>query len=435
MTIEVLDPGERTEPGPRNSQIANRWTELVGPIPEAMTFRIIAEQTLDAGREYADENLHLELRGPTSPKKAEIAERIKALLQSRAGIKTAWAQVNYGQDELEFALKPRAVELGLTQWHLAVQIRQAFYGEEAQRVQRGIDDIRVMVRLPKADRETLHTLDQLKIRTPRGAEVPLATVADVRFTKAPSFVERNDRAEIIRIGAQPADETVDILGMAREITPQLVEFCYQGQDVSFEFKGHVAEAEEARKRTILGGAALLFALYAMLAIPFKSLLQPIFVMLAIPFAIIGALAGHIVMGVTPSYLSVFGMLGLAGVVVNDSIVLVDYINQRRAEGKTLRAAALEAGARRFRPILLTSATTFAGLAPLMVAKSLQAQFLIPMAISLGFGILFCTVITLYLVPCALLMAEDLGRHFRRFREWLEGRSAPASPASEPEMAP
>jgi multidrug efflux pump subunit AcrB len=435
MAIEVMDPGERSEPGPRNSQIANRWTELVGPIPEAMTFRIIAEQTLDAGREYADENLHLELRGPTSPKKAEIAERIKALLQSRAGIKTAWAQVNYGQDELEFALKPRAVELGLTQWHLAVQIRQAFYGEEAQRVQRGIDDIRVMVRLPKADRETLHTLDQLKIRTPRGADVPLATVADVRFTKAPSFVERNDRAEVIRIGAQPADETVDILGIAREIAPQLVELCREGEELSFEFKGHVAEAEEARKRTMLGGAALLFALYAMLAIPFKSLLQPIFVMLAIPFAIIGALAGHIIMGVTPSYLSVFGMLGLAGVAVNDSLVLVSYINQRRAEGKTLRAAALEAGARRFRPILLTAVTTFAGLAPLMVAKSLQAQFLIPMAISLGFGVLFCTAITLYLVPCALLMAEDLGRHFRRFHEWLAPRSASAIQPMQPKTAP
>ena len=417
MAIEVMDPGERSEPGPRNSQIANRWTELVGPIPEAMTFRIIAEQTLDAGREYADENLHLELRGPTSPKKAEIAERIKGLLQGYAGIKTAWAQVNYGQDELEFALKPRAVELGLTQWHLAVQIRQAFYGEEAQRVQRGIDDIRVMVRLPKEDRETLHTLDKMKIRTPRGAEVPLATVAEVKFTKAPSFVERNDGAEVIRIGAQPANETVDVIGIAREITPKLTEMCLEGEDLSFQFKGYVAEAEESKKRTILGTAALLLALYALLAIPLRSLTQPIFVMLVIPLGTIGALLGHIIMGMTPSYLSIFGMLALAGISVNNSLVMVDYVNQRRAEGKTLREAALEAGARRFRPILLTSGTTFAGLAPLRVAKSLQAQFLIPMAISLGFGILFCTVIALYLVPGALLFAEDAGKVLARFRKW------------------
>jgi multidrug efflux pump subunit AcrB len=285
-------------------------------------------------------------------------------------------------------------------------------------LQRGVDDIRVMVRLPKEDRETLHTLDQMKIRTPRGAEVPLATVAEVKFTKAPTFVERNDRAEIIRCGGQPADETVDVLRIARELTPRMNELCREGEGISFEFKGVVAESEASRKRTILGSAALLLALYAMLAIPFKSLLQPIFVMLAIPFAVIGALVGHILLGVTPSYLSVFGMLALAGVAVNDSIVLMDYINQRRAEGRTLREAALEAGARRFRPILLTSGTTFAGLAPLMAAKSLQAQFLIPMAISLGFGILFGTAITLLLVPCALLLSEDLGRQFARFRRWF-----------------
>lgn len=418
LTIEILDPGKRSVPGPRNSEIAKRWTELIGPIPEAVTFRVIAQRSLEAGKEYADESLHIEMRGPTSPKKAEIAEQIKVLLQSQPGIKTAWAAVNYGQDELEFSLKPRAAELGLNQALLARQIRQAFYGEEAQRVQRGVDDIRVMVRLPKEDRETLHTLDQLKIRTPRGAEVPLATVAEVKFTKAPSFVERNDRAEIIRIGGEPTDETVDVLAIARALTPRFNELCAEGEGITFEFKGVVAESEQSRKRTIVGAVALLFALYAMLAIPFKSLLQPIFVMLSIPFAVIGALLGHIILGVTPSYLSVFGMLALAGVAVNDSIVLMDYINQRRAEGKTLREAALEAGVRRFRPILLTSGTTFAGLAPLMVAKSLQAQFLIPMAVSLGFGILFGTTITLFLVPCALLMADDLGKAFARFRQWF-----------------
>lgn len=417
LSIEVMDPGDRSEPGPRNSQIANRWTELVGPIPEAMTFRIIAEQSLEAGKEYSDENLHIELRGPTSPKKAEVAERIKTMLQGYSGIKTAWAQINYGQDEIEFTLKPRAAELGLNQALLASQIRQAFFGEEAQRVQRGVDDIRVMVRLPKESRETLHTLDRLKIRTPRGAEVPLATVAEISFTKAPSFVERNDRAEIIRIGAQPIDETVDVLGIAREITPRIAEWCANGGDLSFEFKGHVAESQASKERTILGSIALLFTLYGMLAVPFKSLIQPIFVMLAIPFAIIGALVGHIVLGVTPSYLSVFGMLALAGVAVNDSIVLVDYVNQQRAEGKSLLEAALQAGGRRFRPIMLTSATTFAGLAPLMVAKSLQAQFLVPMAVSLGFGILFCTVITLYLVPCALVLANDLSTGISRLGRW------------------
>ena len=415
-SIEVMSPDERTEPGPRNSEIANRWTELVGPIPEATRFRIYGETTLKKGREYDDEFLNLELRGPSSPEKAEVAQEIKNMLERYAVINTAWAHVNYGQDELELALKPRAAELGLTQSLLARQIRQAFYGEEAQRVQRGIDDIRVMVRLPKKDRESLHTLDQLKIRTPRGANVPLATVADVSFTKAPSFVERNDGAEIIRCGAQPVDETVDVIGIAREITPRITELCRE-HNLSFQFIGYVAEAEEAKKRTILGAVALFLTLYGILAIPLKSIVQPFFVMLAVPFAIIGALLGHIFMDMTPSYLSIFGMLALAGISVNDTLVMVDYINRRRDQGATLLTAALEAGGRRFRPIMLTSVTTFVGLLPLMMDRSLQAQFLIPMAVSLAFGVLFATAVTLYLVPCTIMVAEDLRSGFHWFRNW------------------
>jgi multidrug efflux pump subunit AcrB len=416
LSLEVMAPDERSEPGPRNSEIANRWTEIVGPIPEATTFRVYAEQTLKKGREYDDEYLNIELRGPSSPAKAELAQRIKEMLQGYAGISTAWAHVNYGQDELELSLKPRAAELGLTQALLAQQVRQAFYGEEAQRVQRGVDDIRVMVRLPKQARQSLHTLDRLRIRTPRGAEVPLATVAQVSFTKAPSFVERNDGAEVIRIGAQPVDEQVDVIAISREITPRLRQMCRE-ENLSFQFLGYVAEAEEARQQTMLGGMALFVTLYGMLAVALKSLIQPLYVMLAVPFAIIGALLGHMIMGLTPSYLSVFGMLALAGVAVNDTLVMVDYVNRRRAAGSSLRAAAREAGAKRFRPIVLTSVTTFAGLTPLLLDRSLQAQFLIPMAVSLAFGVLFATTVTLYLVPCSLLLGEDARRAARSFWQW------------------
>ena len=407
LTVEITDPSERSVTGPRNSILANRWTELIGPIPEAQFFRVYSEQSFEGGQEYADGNLNFELRGPTSPKKAEIAQRMKTLLESYGSIRTAWAQINYGQDELELSLKPRAAELGVTQALLARQVRQAFYGEEAQRVQRGVDDIRVMVRLPREDRERLHTLDHLRIRTPRGAEVPLATVAEVRFTKAPSFVERNDRAEVIRIGAQPADESVNLISIARELEPRLLELCLEGEGLSFQFKGYVAEAAESRQRTILGAVALLVAIYALLAIPLQSLTQPIYVMLIIPMGTIGALLGHMALGITPSFLSIFGMLALAGISVSNSLVLVDYVNQRRAAGSSLIEAAREAGLRRFQPILLTSVTTFVGLAPMIFDRSIEAQFLIPMAVSMGFGILFTTIITLFLVPCALLTAEDL----------------------------
>ena len=416
VSMEVLSPDLRSQPGPKNSEIAKRWTDVVGEIPEAERLRIYSESTLNKGREEDNEHLNIELRGPASDAKNKVAREIKAMLESYPGITTAWARINEGQDELELTLKPRAAELGLNQQMLAQQVRQAFFGEEAQRVQRGIDDIRVMVRLPKEDRQSLHTLDRMKIRTPSGANVPLATVADVAFSKAPSYVERNDGAEVTRIGCQPVDEEVDILAISKEIKPRLDALCAR-ENLSYEFQGYVAEAEEARKQTILGAIILFITLYGMLSIPLKSITQPFFVMLAVPFAIIGALLGHIYMEMTPSYLSVFGMLALAGVAVNDSLVMVDYINRRLDQGFTLKQAALEAGGKRFRPIMLTSVTTFAGLLPLMMDRSLQAQFLIPMAVSLAFGVIFATLVTLYLVPCSLLIADDLKRAAIGFRHW------------------
>ena len=417
VTVELLAPSLRKEPGPKNSEIVTRWTEIVGPIPGATTFVIRGEDMGGKDEDRGQEPVELELRGVSTEKKNEIAERIADYFESFDGITTAWARVNNSQDELEFTLKPRAAEFGLTQQALAQQIRQAFYGEEAQRILRDTEDIRVMVRLPRKARESIYTLDRMKIRTPAGAEVPLSTVADVTFVKAPSSIERNAGAEVIRIGAMPQDETVDITGIVKEATPMIQEMVNEGNNLSFMFTGHIAENAESRKRTIIGSVTLLFALFALLAIPFKSLVQPIYVLLAVPFGIIGALLGHIVMGITPSYLSVFGMLALAGVAVNDALVLVDYINRRCREGVPLNEAVLEAGGKRFRPIILTSATTFVGLLPLLLDRSVQAQFLIPMAVSLGAGILFSTVITLYLIPCALLLSDDMGKRFAMIRNW------------------
>ncbi|MDC0048656.1 efflux RND transporter permease subunit [Verrucomicrobia bacterium] len=414
VIAEVIPPSQRSEPGPRNSKIASRWKEIIGEIEEADNFSIRAELT---GRRSSDDDkeadpLELELRGPNSVKKNYIAQEIKELLGKFEGINSSWAQINRGQDELEFTLKSRAIELGLTQQSLARQVRQSFYGEEAQRIMRGTDEIKVMVRLPQKDRESLHTLSKIKIRTPSGTEVPLSTVAEFKPTKSPTHVERNDGAEVIRIGAAPADEEVDIIGIARELTPQIQEKVNQEEGLSFQFTGHVAEHEESIKRTKIGAIALCFALFTLLAIPFKSVMQPIYVLLAIPFGVIGALLGHMIMGINISFLSIFGMLALAGVVVNDSLVMVDYINRRQAEGLSLREACMKAGPRRFRPILLTSLTTFAGLVPLLMDQSLQAQFLIPMAVSLGYGVLFATAITLYLIPCSLICAEDIGKLIR-----------------------
>lgn len=416
IRFEVLPPSKRTVPGVKNSELVTRWTEIVGPIPEASEFRVRSDTSIRNDRDFDSENLNIELRGPMSPEKAQVARDIRKLLQNYEGFSSTWASINYGQDELEVAMKPRAAELGLTQQILANQIRQAFFGEEAQRLQRGVDDIRVMVRLPRSERESLHTLDRMRIRTPRDANVPLSTVADIAFTKAPSSVRRKDGAEILRCGAQPVDETVDVLGIAKELTPQIEALCIP-HGLGFEYVGYVAEAEAARRQTLVGSSILAFVLFGLLSIALKSLGQPFFILLAVPFAIIGALLGHIILGIIPSYLSIFGMLALAGVSVNDTLVLVDYVNQRRKLGIPLRQAALEAGARRFRPIMLTSVTTFVGLMPLLMDNSLQAQFLIPMAVSLAFGVMFATIVSLVLIPCALLLAEDVKRAIVGAKNW------------------
>jgi multidrug efflux pump subunit AcrB len=416
VSIEIMAPSTRSVPGPRNSDISKRWREIVGEIPEAYSLRM-RDQSRGSRGDREEEPIELELRGPGSTEKNEIANQIEALFESYDEIADAWAKVNDGSDELEITLRPRAAELQLTQQILATQIRQALYGQEAQRVLRGRDDIRVMVRLTQEERTSLHTLDTLKIRTPAGGEVSLASVADVKRVKAPGHVERIDGAEVIDIGARPKDEDVDLMRIADEVAPAIQALVNKGEGLSYRYTGYIAENEESKRRTRILSIALMLALYALLAIPFKSLVQPIFVLLAVPFGVIGALLGHIIMGITPSYLSIFGILALAGVVVNDSLVMVDFINRRREEGMPLREAILIAGGKRFRPIMLTSITTFAGLMPLMFDRSLQAQFLVPMAVSLGFGILFATAITLYLIPSAYQISADIGRVLGTAKNW------------------
>lgn len=415
--VGLLPLSLRSEPGPDNDTIITRWRELIGELPANATLKIRTMKTRgDEGDKGADP-LELELRGPESERKAEVAREISDLLRSYDGIVNAWAHQRRPQNEVELTLKPRAAELGITQQALAYQVRRAFYGEEAQRILRGHDEYRVMVRLPKAQRESLHTLEALRIRTPSGGEVPLFTVANLSFVKSPTFIERNDKAEVTRIGAEPQDKNVDLVRVAALARPRIEELLRSHEDLSFRFTGVVAEAAETKKRLLLGAVGLLFGLFALLAIPFRSVLQPIYILAVVPFGVIGAMLGHLVMGITPSDLSLFGVLAMAGVVVNDSLVMVDDINRRVRRGISLPEAVQQSGRRRFRPIFLTSATTFVGLMPLMFDHSLQAQFLIPMAVSLAFGVLFATGITLFLIPCVLLVADDLGKVLRSFGRW------------------
>ena len=219
-----------------------------------------------------------------------------------------------------------------------------------------------------------------------------------------------------RIGANVRDDSVDMVAIARDLDPALRELC-NSAGLTFRYDGYVEDAETTRKQTFIGAILLGLALYGLLSVALRSLIQPLYVLLAVPFAIIGAIFGHILLDLTPSYLSVFGMLALAGIAVNDTLVMVDFINRRCAAGSSLLEAVAESGTNRFRPIFLTSVTTVVGLTPLIFDPSIQAKFLIPMAVSLAFGVLFATGVTLFLVPCAVLAGDDISRSCRSFAAW------------------
>jgi len=303
----------------------------------------------------------------------------------------------------------------LTVTDLARQVRQAFFGSEAQRIQRGRDDVRVMVRYPEAQRRSLASLETMRIRTPDGTEVPFSAVAEMIPGKSLPTIRRIDRNRTLNIEADVNHEESDISAIRKDLTdnylPGLVE---NYSSMGFSLEGEAREQRRSMQSLYGGGIFVLFAIYGMLAIPFRSYLQPLIVMSVIPFGLMGAFLGHIIMRLDMSIMSLFGCLALSGVVVNDSLVLVHYINTKRSEGMSLVDAVRKAGAARFRPILLTSMTTFAGLLPLMFERSRQAQWLIPMAVSLAFGVIFATVITLILVPISYLILEDMKTGIRRF---------------------
>jgi multidrug efflux pump subunit AcrB len=432
VILAVLDPSLRSVPGAKNSEIAKRWTALVGEIPDAQSIWIAGDRG-DGFRGGDDdlESLEVELRGPASELRDTIAEEIETVLESYAGIQDAAADAGRSQNELHLTIRPEGMALGLTQAEVARQVRAAFYGEQAQRVQRGRDDVRVMVRLPLDQRQSLHTLEQMRIRTPNGGNAPFHSVVDARFVPARSDIRRINGAQVVSINAKPVDETVDVVAISRDLAPRLDALVKQHPELSWNYDGYVAEHEETNRRIWEVGIGLFAAIFMLLAVPFRSISQPLLVMLAVPFGVIGALAGHMIRDITPSYLSIFGMLALAGVVINDSIVMVDFINQRRAQGGNLFDAVIDAGTRRFRAIMLTSLTSFAGLLPLIYDTSQQSQMLVPMAVSLGFGLLFAATITLFLVPSAFLVMEEIISKGRTFTTWYLRpfrRSAP--PAAE-----
>lgn len=404
-----------------SAELARRWREATGPIPDA------EELVFSASLFSAGEAINVQLAGTDYDALQKAAEELKGKIAEYPGVFDITDSFRAGKKEIALDIKPEAEALGVSLADVARQVRQAFFGEEAQRIQRGRDDIRVMVRFPEDRRKSLADLEDMRIRIP-GGEAPFSSAVVAREGRGYASINRTDRKRTINITADVDVSKANANEIVAEITssvmPQLLEK-YPG--VSYSLEGEQSEQRETLSGLARGFLFALLMIYILLAIPFRSYSQPLIVMSAIPFGLVGAVWGHVLMGMDLSILSGFGIVALAGVVVNDSLVMVDFVNRARASGLPLAQAIRQAGVARFRPIILTSLTTFAGLTPLLLEKSLQAQFLIPMGISLAFGVLFATLITLILVPSIYYILEDiktaLTRSLRRIREQIS--SAPA----------
>ena len=384
-----------------SEEIGARWRESTGPIAEAVEVRYVTS-LITAGQD-----IDVQLAGPDPDGLRAAASEVRAALAGYAGVYAITDSFRAGTAEMQLGIRPAAETLGLTLRDLGRQVRQAFYGEEAQRIQRGRDDVRVMVRYPREERRSLGAMEDMRIRTADGGEVPFSHVARVEPRRGFASITRVDRHRAVNVTAS-VDPAVSSSGaviadLRARILPGVVE---RHPSVSFTFEGIEGEQEETVEGLSQGFVLALLLIFTLLAVPLRSYVQPLIIMSAIPFGLIGAVWGHVVMGLDVTLLSLFGLVALTGVVVNDSLVMVDFINQRRHDLGDLHEAVRTAGTERFRPILLTSITTFAGLAPLMSETGFQAQFLVPMAVSLAFGVLFATFITLLLVPTIYLILDD-----------------------------
>lgn len=396
-----ITPPESRELAITSSELVREWRKLIGPIPgaESITFRA------EIGR--SSDPIHVQFKASSLEILKEVTDKVKVRLATYPTVFDIADSLSNGKEELQIELTEQGKALGITRMSISRQVRNSFFGSQVQRIQRGRDDVRVMVRLPLDERRTTADLENILIITSSGGSVPLSHVAKLIPGKSPSTISRIDRYRTANVSADVEKSNTNMTVLQADLKAYLDELVVHYPGVSHSLEG---EAKEQRESFGSLGWALLFVffiIYALLAIPFKSYIQPLIVMSIIPFGMIGAVVGHWIMGLPLTIMSLLGMLALIGVVVNDSLVLVDFINKKCSEGGPLMKAVLTAGAARFRPVMLTSLTTFIGLMPLLFEQSTQAQFLIPMAVSLGFGILFATVITLILVPVNYLIVERL----------------------------
>ena len=383
------------------TEMADRWRELTGPAYDSVSLTF-ATTGLTIG-----DAISIRLQGRNVDDLANAAAEVRGELARFNGVLDISDSFRSGKQEAKLSLRPEGRQLGLTLNDLARQARQAFYGEEVQRVQRGAEDVRVMVRYPEAERRSLGDLEDMRIRADDGTEIPFAAIADIELGRGYSDITRVDRQRVVTVRADVDRDLTTPEAVLRSLEADALPRILSGyRGISYSLTGEQEQRSESFTGLVNFIPVALLMIYALLAIPLRSYLQPLVIMSIIPFGAVGAIIGHVVMGSSIIITSIFGLIAMAGVVVNSSLVLVDYVNRQRRLGVDVRMAVHRACVVRFRPILITSATTFAGLMPLMLNNNPATAFFVPMAISLGWGVLFATGITLFLAPCLYMIVED-----------------------------
>ncbi len=415
VMFEITPPEERTLEISSQELVA-QWQREIGNIPGAVKVSYRAE----IGR--GGSPIDVEVSGFSFDQMTNAAEQIKQQLANYPGISEITDTFEGGKEEIQLSLKPSARQLGLTLADIANQVRTAYLGTEVQSIQRNRDEVKVIVRYPKAERASLAQLERLSIQLNDGQTVPLASVAVLDIGRGYSQIRRVDRRRTVNVQAEVDKTTANVEGIKAELATLAADLELQFPDIRVSLEGEAREQRESFASLRVGLLFVLLLIYTLLAIPFKSYVQPLLVMVVIPFGVVGGVLGHMIMGMSLSLMSYMGMLALCGVVVNDSLVLVDWVNRQRRNGVPLIDAVRTSGVARFRAVILTSLTTFFGLLPLIFETSTQAQFLIPMAVSLGYGILFATAVTLILIPVNYLVLEDMRTGVRRARNWLARRN-------------
>jgi multidrug efflux pump subunit AcrB len=424
VRVELLESADR---GVHSKVLMDRWQEIIGKAPGAVSLSIEGMEGGPPGKP-----IEIWIQGQNMDQILLAADQAVKRLQKFEGVSQIQSDFRPGKNEIRFALKPEARTMGLTVADLARQLNAGFFGEEAMRLQRGRDDIRVRVRYPEAERKRLSDLENVRIRTPQGHELPLSAVADLKYGPGYAGITRTDGMRRVAVTADVNTEianTEEIVNTLAYGHPQGARFAegpsffdelrqqYPGIRVALE--GEKRDSAESLGSLMVGFPLALIGIFVIIATMFRSYLQPLIIMVTVPFGMIGAVLGHVIMGMDVTLISMFGIVALAGVVVNDAIVLIECVNEYTANKIPFFEALARAGARRFRAILLTTLSTVGGLAPMILETDLQAQFLKPMAVSIAAGVAFATLLTLLLVPCLLGILNDFRRVARRLTtgEW------------------